>query len=61
MKKMMDLLHIEIKIENQETVLYCDGQKIDEDYLQSKDVSLAVSTLGGRTKEKAKERYLLVA
>jgi len=52
MKELMDLLHIEIKIENQETVLYCDGKKMNEDYLQSKEVSLAVSTLGGKTKEK---------
>ena len=57
MKKMMDLLHIEIKIENQETVLYCNGKKIDENYLQSKDVSLAVSSLGGKTKEKALFEY----
>ena len=52
MKKMMDLLNIELKLENNETVLYCDGNLIDEEYLQSKEISLAVSSLGGRTNEK---------
>ena len=53
MKQMMDLLGIEIRVENNETVLYCKGELIDEDYLQSKEISLAVSSLGGRTNEKA--------
>ena len=30
MKKMMDLLNLEFKIENNETVMYCNGKKIDE-------------------------------
>lgn len=51
MKKLMDDLEIEIKIENNETVLYSKNQKIDEEYLQSKEISMAVSKLGGRTNE----------
>jgi cytidylate kinase len=51
MKDLMDLLEIEIKIENNETVLYYKNQKLDEEYLQSKEISLAVSSLGGRTNE----------
>lgn len=53
MKKMMDDLNIELKIENSESVMYMKGKKIDEEFLQSKDISLAVSSLGGRTDEKA--------
>ena len=57
MKKMMDLLNLEFKIENNETVMYCNGKKIDEEYIQSKEVSLAVSSLGGKTDEKALFEY----
>lgn len=46
-KEMMDLCKIEIKIENQETILYMADQKIDEEDLQSKEASLAVSVVGG--------------
>ena len=46
-KKMMDLFKIDIKIENQETILYMNGQKLDEELLQSKEASLAVSVVGG--------------
>lgn len=53
MKKMMDLLNIEIRIENNETIMYCNNEKIDENYIQSKEISLAVSSLGGRTNEKS--------
>lgn len=52
MKKMMDSLNIEYKIENNETVMYYKGEKISEEYIQSKEISLAVSSLGGRTNEK---------
>lgn len=52
MKKMMDLLNIKFEIENNETVMYCNNKRIDEEYLQSKEISLAVSSLGGRTDEK---------
>lgn len=57
MKKMMDLLNVEFRIENNETIMYCNGEKIDEEYLQSKEISMAVSSLGGRTDEKALFAY----
>lgn len=46
-KEMMDLLKIQIKIEENETILYIDNEKIDEDAIQSKDASMAVSTVAG--------------
>ena len=46
-KEMMDLLKIQIKIEENETILYIDNKKIDEDAIQSKDASIAVSTVAG--------------
>lgn len=57
MKKMMDLLNIHLRVENNETVMYCNEEKIDEEYIQSKEISLAVSSLGGRTNEKALFEY----
>lgn len=46
-KEMMDLFKIQIKIENQETILYMGEEKIDEELLQSKEASMAVSVIGG--------------
>lgn len=46
-KDMMDLLKIEIKIQNNETIIYIDGEVVDEEKIQSKDASMAVSTVGG--------------
>lgn len=46
-KEMMDLFKIQIKIENQETIVYMDKEKIDEECLQSKEASMAVSVVGG--------------
>ena len=46
--EMMNLFKVEIDIENNETVVYIDGEKIDEDLIQSKESSLAVSTVGGK-------------
>lgn len=46
-KEMMDLLKIQIKIENNETILYIDNEKIDEDAIQSKEASMAVSSVAG--------------
>lgn len=51
-KQMMDLFKIEIKIENNETIIYINGQKADEEKLQSKESSLAVSTIGGSADNK---------
>lgn len=46
-KEMMDLFKIEIKIENNETIIYIDGKKANEKNLQSKEASIAVSIIGG--------------
>jgi len=46
-KEMMDFFKIQIKIENNETIIYIDGNKADEETLQSKESSFAVSTIGG--------------
>ena len=45
-KKVMDTLKVEFKIENRESVVYADGKKIDEEKLQSEAASLAVSIAG---------------
>ena len=46
-KELMDELHVEIRVENRETVVYANGIKIDEEKLQSKEASMAVSIAGG--------------
>lgn len=46
-KEMMDLFKIEIKIENNETIIYINGLKASEEALQSKEASMAVSMVGG--------------
>lgn len=46
-KEIMNDLKIEIKIENNETVFYCDKIRLDEEDLQSVKSSMAVSTVGG--------------
>ena len=46
-KNIMDKLKVEFKVENRETVVYVDGKKIDEEKLQSKQASMAVSIAGG--------------
>ena len=46
-KKYMDDLKVEIKIENRESQIYIDGKLADEKELQSKASSLAVSIVGG--------------
>ena len=51
-KEMMDLFNINLKIEDNETIIYIENKKIDEELLQSKDVSLAVSTVGGKADNK---------
>ncbi len=51
-KEMMDLFKIQIKIENNETIIYIDNKKVDEDAIQSKEASMAVSTVGGSADNK---------
>lgn len=46
-KDLMNKLGVEFKIENRETVIYINGKKIDDEVLQSKDASMAVSIAGG--------------
>lgn len=51
-KEMMDLFKIQIKIENNETIIYIDNEKVNEDAIQSKEASMAVSTIGGSADNK---------
>lgn len=52
-KEMMDLLKIQIKVENNETILYVDNEKIDEEAIQSKEASMAVSSVAGGADHKS--------
>ncbi len=52
-KEMMDLLKIQIKVENNETILYIDNEKIDEEAIQSKEASMAVSSVAGGADHKS--------
>ena len=45
-KDLIDKLKVKLKIENQESVVYVDNKKIDEEDLQSEKASLAVSIAG---------------
>lgn len=51
-KEMMDFFKIEIKIENNETIIYINGEKAKEETIQSKEASIAVSTVGGSADNK---------
>lgn len=46
-KKCMDDCNIELRIENRESMFYINGELADEEVLQSKASSLAVSIIGG--------------
>lgn len=46
-KKYMEDFNVEIKIEDRESKIYIDGKLADEEELQSKASSLAVSVIGG--------------
>lgn len=46
-KQYMDDLNVEIKIEDRESKIYINGKIVDEEELQSKASSLAVSIIGG--------------
>lgn len=46
-KKYMDENKVEVRIENRESLIYIDGKLADEEELQSKASSLAVSVVGG--------------
>lgn len=42
-REMIDLFNVEVRIEDHETVIYANGEKLKEEDLQSKETSLAVS------------------
>lgn len=44
--QIMKTLNVEIKLENNETVVYVNGKKIDEEELQNEKTSMAVSIAG---------------
>lgn len=46
-KKYMDDFKVEVRIENRESLIYIDGKLANEEELQSKASSLAVSVVGG--------------
>jgi len=46
-KKLMDELQVEIKVEDKETVIYVAGERIEEEKIQSQEASMAVSIAGG--------------
>lgn len=52
-KKIMDLFNIEIKIQDNETLFYINGELAKEEEIQSKDSSLAVSVVGGMADNRA--------
>ncbi len=45
-KELMDKLKVKFQLENRESVIYVNSKKIDEEKLQSKEASLAVSIAG---------------
>lgn len=57
-REMIEQLKVEVKIENRETVVYANGEKLLEEDLQSKETSLAVSEVSN-TAENGKA-FLLV-
>ena len=46
-KDVMDQLKVNLKLQDRESVIYVDGKKIDEENLQSKEASIAVSLASG--------------
>lgn len=51
-KEMMDLFKIEVRLEDKETIVYLDGKKVPEEAIQSKEASMAVSTVAGSADNK---------
>ncbi len=52
-KELMEKLRIEVRIENRETEIYIDGNKLTQEVLQSKDASMAVSEVALSAKNDA--------
>lgn len=71
-KQMMDLLKVDIKIENRESVVYVNGIEVNEESLQSDKTSMAVSKIakeadnaqfyafGRKLIDKYKEKFNLI-
>lgn len=57
-REMIDQLNIEIRLENHETVVYAEGEKLSEEDLQSKETSLAVSEISNTASNE--EAFLFV-
>lgn len=57
-KKLIEKFKINVKIENNETVVYCGNEKIEEEKLQSNENSLAVSKISNIADNK--EAYIFV-
>ncbi len=49
-KEVMDKLKIKIRLENRETEIYINGNKVEQDTLQSEESSIAVSEVAGMAK-----------
>lgn len=58
-KKVMDMFKISLKIEDNESKIYIDGKPVDEEELQSKDASLAVSIVGGKADNEGLFKFAL--
>lgn len=52
-KQLMDQLKVEFQLENRETVVYINGNKISEELLQSDQASLAVSIAANKANNQA--------
>lgn len=57
-REMMEKMQIQVKIENQETVVYSGGKKIAEEDLQSMETSLAVSEVSNTAKNEDAFRFV---
>ena len=51
-RELIDLFKIEVKVENKETVVYSNGEKLKEEDLQSKETSIAVSSVSNTADNK---------
>ncbi len=50
-RELIDKLDLQLKLKNNETQIYILGKQVDEEYIQSKEISMAVSLFAGRAKE----------
>lgn len=57
-RQMIEFFNVEVKLENFETVVYANGQKLREEDLQSRETSLAVSEVSNTANNK--EAFIFV-